>query len=737
MAVIHPKSVLNYFHRVGAEILNFRRAMIKTHKGNYYVERALIRISLEGVVTCTHKEFAPNETELAEMKNDLSKVEFPKTIKSRNTDGLNGITKGPIFEFYDRDTGEIIFVQEKRTKENGSKNYLPWVQMESGEWVSMEPDGNLPFWKPKVGLGPGAKIIIHEGAKAASAVNDMVNDLDCKHPWINELRKYEHWGMIGGALAPHRTDYEELKKIAPTGVIYACDNDKPGQTALQKVSQNWGKSMKGMVFGDDFPETWDMADPMPPKLFARSGRYIGPRFIDLLTPATWATEVIPPKSGKGRSVTVIKADFAEEWFHCVTPEVFVHSHWPNRTLNLNEFNSFVAPFSHVDDTARFLKRDFSSKAGVLRYNPGGQSGMYSGSSQGRYINTYCAPDIVPEAGPAGPWFEFLEKFVPEPEDRHELMRWVATLIARPDIRMLYGVLLVSEMQGVGKGTLGEKVLAPLVGEDNVSYPSEQEIVDSNYNYWLSHRRLSVIHEIYAGNSSKAYNKLKTVITDRFVTVQKKYQANYQIECWVHVLACSNSMRALKISLDDRRWLIPKVAEVKQSPEYWEAFNIWLQEHGGLGIIRQWAIDFVQDPKNVVDRGSPAPATAAKKAIVEEGYSPGQMIVSRCLSRIKERIEEGELPDTTFVLDSGLVTLIKNQLYEGRHNDHLERPLTVRNVGKALGWSIGDKQCQVKAWGASATGAKIMTLNPDIALKTPGELSSLGMIPFDINSAEEF
>ena len=86
------------------------------------------------------------------------------------------------------------------------------------------------------------------------------------------------------------------------------------------------------------------------------------------------------------------------------------------------------------------------------------------------------------------------------------MRWCATLVARPDIRMEYGVLLISEMQGVGKGTLGERILAPLVGPWNCSFPTEQSIVDSSFNSWIAHKRLAVVHEIYAGHNIKAYNK---------------------------------------------------------------------------------------------------------------------------------------------------------------------------------------------------------------------------------------
>ena len=103
------------------------------------------------------------------------------------------------------------------------------------------------------------------------------------------------------------------------------------------------------------------------------------------------------------------------------------------------------------------------------------------------------------------------------------MRWCATLIARPDIRMQYGVLLISETQGVGKGTLGEKILLPLVGKHNVVVPSEK-VVTGKFTGWVAHKRLAVVHEIYAGYSSKAYDELKSIITDQYIEVEMKFNS---------------------------------------------------------------------------------------------------------------------------------------------------------------------------------------------------------------------
>jgi hypothetical protein len=624
---------------------------------------------------------------------------------------------------------------------NGSKRYVPWTMMDDGKWVMMEPEGELPFWKPHgpdwtqstAGHGSvGRRIMLHEGAKAAAAAQRIAMGLWepssagglRAHPWADELAGYEHWGMIGGALAPHRTDYGELMSISPLEVVYVCDNDFPGEAALQRVSKAWGRSLKGVAFGKSFPGSWDMADP-PPASLVVGGRWVGPRLEDLKKPATWATELVPPAGGgKGRPAARIKTEFAEEWLHCVTPEVFIHKDWPNRVLSAAEFNSRTAPFSHVGGTSELLKKVEASKAAVLAYTPGQEPGVYGGSALGHYINTYCPSAIAAEAGDVGPWLDFMEGLIPGERDRYEVMRWVATLVARPDIRMLYGLLLISEMQGVGKGTLGERILTPLVGEVNVSFPSEQEIVDSNFNYWLAHKRLAVVHEIYSGHSSKAYNKLKSVITDKYMTVQKKYQPNYEIENWIHIIACSNSMRAMKLSMDDRRWLIPRLSEKKRSDGYWEKLNRWLAYEGGLGIIRRWAEEFVA-AEGPVQRGEAAPWSESKRIIVEESYSPGQAFAAGLLDRLRGDVESGRLPGDSFVFDADVVAAIRQEIYGGQYNDRLEKPITIRALAKGSGWCVGDAQNMVSKWPPKA---RVLSLDAATAATSPSELAATGRVP---------
>ena len=81
------------------------------------------------------------------------------------------------------------------------------------------------------------------------------------------------------------------------------------------------------------------------------------------------------------------------------------------------------------------------------------------------------------------------------------------------------------------------------------------MTEGAFNTWAAHKRLVVAHEIYSGQSRKAYNLLKSVITDDVLRVSKKFVPEYEVTNHAHIVACSNSLRALGVAAEDRRWLI--------------------------------------------------------------------------------------------------------------------------------------------------------------------------------------
>ena len=196
--------------------------------------------------------------------------------------------------------------------------------------------------------------------------------------------------------------------------------------------------------------------------------WIGPSFEDCLEPATWATEEGEPE-GKGRPPVFLRDEFAKEWMFSVKPLAFVNRLTLRRYAK-DEFDVLVAPFSDVKDVAERLHKRLASAAETLAYEPGKESGLIP-TGRGMGINLYRPSDVKPVKGDTKLWDEFMKHLIPNEKDRKQLLRWIATLVARPSIKMQYSVLLISEAQGVGKTTLAEKIVMPLVGKSNCSFPT--------------------------------------------------------------------------------------------------------------------------------------------------------------------------------------------------------------------------------------------------------------------------
>jgi len=715
-----------YIDRIGAEQLNFRRFMVREFKGNYYVEKSLISIGSDCSITCTNEIHEPTEDEVADIMAQLAMVQFPKSILATDAQfkQLKRKLKGStLYEFYSRNDDGIIMVQS-RIDQDGKKQYVPWTYWSDGKWRAMEPDGALPFWKPKEKTHD--RIMIHEGAKSA----DAAANVKPSHPWFDELDAYEHWGMIGGALAPHRADYDELKREQPAEVIYVCDNDWPGFNALQKVSKSWGRTLKGIRFNDDFPLSWDMADEMPENLFKGDNVWAGPTLKQLARPATQATVRVKVEGSK-KKVAILTEDFKKEWKHTVTPEFFVHCDWPARVWGADEFNSIVAPFSHIQNTAGLLKKEDGAKIASIEYNPSCVAGLYHSDAEDMEVmNTYLPINIEPLDEDASIWLEYMKRLFPFKQDRLEVMRWCATLIARPDIRMPYSLLLISNTHGVGKTTLGEKILAPIIGMPNCSFPSEKDVSNSSFNTWLARKRLIIVNEIYSGHSLKTYNTLKQIVSDKVVEVNEKFVKGYTIQNWAHVIASSNSFRALRIEEADRRWLIPKCSEKVEPHEYWVRLHRWIDTQNGLRVIIHWAHEFLKENDPVFE-GVHSPMTEAKREIIDDGFSPANLIVRRVIDDLNN------LGKDWWILDTDLVKIVKQELYGGSHNQMLEKPLTLRKMAEKLEVVVGKKNNGCTQIKLPAATSRVLSNSRQIASTTPAKLIETGIMPNDINALMDF
>lgn len=613
-----------YLNRIGAEPRSLLKAVVREEVGDYWTDISIIKFDKDGTVTVLNmaNSFSPTTAEAEAIKQEFSAIDWPSNkhidLTDKNLPSLfvDADNKDK-FVFHDVN-GNVVMLQVKKVQK-GKKSYIPITFWSDGQYRFTEPDGLLPLYGLDKVKGQ-TTVIIHEGAGAAKAGQDIADGKIKYHPWEKELSNAAHVGFVGGALSPLRTDWSVLKRNGITRAYIVPDNDKAGRSAVPSIAKELRMPTFFIQFNDQWPSGFDLADEFPKNLFSKIGEnryYTGPSFREVTNPGTWMTDVIEVDDGgkKPKKISVLREHAIGQWIWAEELNLFVNSEMPDIVHSSEGLDSALLPFSDTRKTSELILGAFIGRTPKFAYNPAtkGRRIISAGTSA---INLYIPPDIKPADGDCTPWLDYLEYLVPNEAERYEVMKWCATLIARPDIRMHYALLMISEQTGTGKSTLGE-ILARLVGQFNASFPSESEISEQ-FNSWLARKRLVVVNEIYQGQSFKTANKLKSYITDRTVTMRMMFRDGVSIENYAHFYCCSNSSLALLIEDTDRRWYIPTLTEVKRPVEDWQKFFDWL-ESGGYSIIAGWAEKF----GDYVMPGEPSPITDRKKQMIYESLSIGQ------------------------------------------------------------------------------------------------------------------
>lgn len=615
-------AVAAYLRRVGATPVNFKTAKVEQVVNGYPLSVGTLTFDSEGNVTAHRDAESPNAVEQEAIRLAFKAATFPTltTLVAIADPPPDCDLKDPkTFVCHDF-AGRIVMVQRRYDNRDGTKGFLSYTHWSDGVWRLMEPE-TLPFYGLP-GWENASTLFLHEGAGAAARVKRIIAGEDqSDFPWREEMRWGHHVGWIGGVWADERSDWATLAAKNWKRVVIIADNEEDGIKAAHRIAKRFPGDVSVVTFDQRFKEGFDCGDDWPADLFEEDGAYIGPTMDDCLRSAMQATEEgVVPEGQRGRPPCHITRSFASRVAFTVIPPTFVFRNRPSRAYSAEEFNALTAPFSHAPmRTAAKVLEQITCQHERIQYNCAHAPGPLIVDGR-RDWNVFQPTRVRPRAGDPAPWLAFLTHLFPDDAEREEVKKWLATLIALPKVRMRYGLLLISTTQGVGKNTLAH-VLKPLLGDDNVSFPSEQAVVESQFNDWLARKRLVFVAEIYSGTSRAAYDKMKSVVADDICTINEKRVKPYKLENWATVIACSNSLAALHLDKEDRRWFVPTVAEAVRPREWWNDLYRWLRGDG-TGIILRWAQEYVRDV-GYIQTGDRAPGSARKEQIVEGSRSEGQ------------------------------------------------------------------------------------------------------------------
>lgn len=625
---------MDYLSRIGARMRTLFSATITTQSMGYEKEVSGIRFSRTGTVYAP-QDLLPTAEEAANIVNEFAYLTFPNQVTVAalsNSDLPELILNAPddkLFIFREPNEGNIRFIQVRIELDNGDKRYVPQTYWDDGQWRAVEPERGLPIYGIDK-VRKGDRVFLHEGAKAAKAAAEICRD--ASHPWSQYFSTGVHVGWIGGAHHIHRTMWRELTNLKPGELVIVPDNDFIGRSKINYIAERFECPTFFARLDSRWPKAWDVADPLPAHFFAEEseisvgGSYNGPAFEELLVACDWATEQVG-ETDNGRPIFGIREAFAQNWVRIQNLQHYAHISNPEITLNKDQFNIAVRPFSDVADTSALLHRFSGHICDKVTFMPSLPSGMVSVDGEyclNQYVDRRLKPLRSNSPSSTKPFWDFMEYLLPRKEERDVVASWMATVYAKPHVRVAFGLLLLSKMQGVGKSTL-LNMMAELIGRKHVSFPGDA-MIQGDFNGWLVNKRLVVVHEIYAGQSWKTYNRLKTLITDEFVEANNKHVVNYTLPNWTHFAAASNSMEALRIENDDRRWFVPYLPTVLYD-NYGELRN-WVRS-GGLRYLAGELLDYGK----YLSEGDKAPQTEAKVALIDQSMPTDERIVLVLMERM--------------------------------------------------------------------------------------------------------
>lgn len=133
------------------------------------------------------------------------------------------------------------------------------------------------------------------------------------------------------------------------------------------------------------------------------------------------------------------------------------------------------------------------------------------------------------------------------------MNWLATIVQQRDRTRTAWVL--HGVPGTGKGVLMNKVLRPLLGENQTALRRMEEL-NEPYNHWMKSALLVFIDEVQTKalvNERGAMAKLKNFITEEIVTIRAMYSGGHESRNYANFIFASNMPDPVSIDKHDRRF----------------------------------------------------------------------------------------------------------------------------------------------------------------------------------------
>jgi hypothetical protein len=246
-----------------------------------------------------------------------------------------------------------------------------------------------------------------------------------------------------------------------------------------------------------------------------------------------------------------------------------------------------------------------------------------------------------------------------------VLSWLADILQRPAEKPGTSLVLVG-VQGAGKTFLGEHIMGRIIGSTHYTQLKDIAKLTDKFNTIIDNKIFVQCDEAVHSYQRDVASRLKSIITDRTVTIEPKGINAYSKPNHMHVLFTSNEeTKALFIdpSPHERRFTVIKVSDkYARDMEYWSYMHIWVP--ASLPKIMRWLLDYKYDRRFI----SRPIDTDAKRHIQRDGVD---LEVSWIVSRLG--------------MGFPLADNVHTQWFEAYHSNTLSETDQVNNVRRRDRW----------------------------------------------------
>ncbi len=223
----------------------------------------------------------------------------------------------------------------------------------------------------------------------------------------------------------------------------------------------------------------------------------------------------------------------------------------------------------------------------------------------------------------------MEYLIPDATERHNVVRWLAHRIQRPERLPGWHLLLVAEaVQGTGRNWIA-RLMKLMLKEYVVEALPLKRILEGTFNGELDRAIVGVVDEIREGGGDywKHAEALKSFLSEKTRMINQKYRAPYEVDNCLGVMMFSNHIDALPLDETDRRVYVAMCTQQVKSSDYFDLIYDTLNDTKTLRSIYELLMRVDLVGFQIEGR---APASAVKREMIAESRSDEESELRRII-----------------------------------------------------------------------------------------------------------